>query len=171
MNARNLLTKEERHFLSNEANSPDKKIDYLIDILPCKQRGWWDELICCLGDSTEGTAHEYLASKLANQLKRDVHEWQDMHHTDSPSRQNVASTTSVVTTTGISRAVPSGIALDMHSLVPDVHEVEPDNDQLVAAAAKRQKLLTQTSVDTAIDSYKTVMENQIGLVSATEMVL
>ena len=64
----------------------------------------------------------------------------------------------------IARAVPSGIALDMHSLVPDV--VEPENE----TAAKRLKLFTQTSVDTATDSHKTLMDNQIGLMEATELV-
>ena len=170
LNSRNLLTKEEGHYLCNDGNSIGKKIDYVIDILPRKQRGWWDELICCLGESTAGTAHEYLASKLANQLKRDVYKWQETHRTEltySPSRQDDTCAASAVSNC-IARAVPSGIALDMHSLVPDV--VELDHDNQFETAAKRVKLFTQTSVDTAADSYKTVMENQIGLVSTTELV-
>ena len=156
LNAKHILTKEDGNFLCNENYSIDKKIDYIIYILPRKQRGWWDGLICCLGESTAestaGTAHEYLASKLTNQLKRDVHECQDTHRTE-------------LSAASIARAVPSGIALDMHSLVPDV--VEPNNE----TAAKRLKLFTQTSVDTATDSYrKTLMDNQIGLMKATDLV-
>ena len=74
MNEKNLLTTHDKHILSDTNSSVDTKVTHLIEILPRKGEGWWENFIASLRESTSGTAHEYLASTLTSQLKRRMHD-------------------------------------------------------------------------------------------------
>ena len=60
-----LLTKDDREFLSNEQKSHSRKIDYLVEILPQKGRGWFEKLIIALKESSEGTGSAHVDLGLA----------------------------------------------------------------------------------------------------------
>lgn len=60
-----LLTKDDREFLSNEQKSHSRKIDYLVEILPRKGRDWFEKLITALKESSEGTGSAHIDLGLA----------------------------------------------------------------------------------------------------------
>ena len=66
--AKQMLTVENRCFLTCESKSQQEKAEYLVYILPRKCKGWFVRFLNCLQLSTEGTAHADLAQKLKVQL-------------------------------------------------------------------------------------------------------
>ena len=167
MNQRNLLTSEDRHFLQDTSKSPETKVSHIIEMLPRKESGWWEKLIDCLEASTSGTAHEYLASTLTNQLKRKMYECGQQFRRQPHGRERK------------SAHVPSGISLDICDFMPDsftpptgylernntkespdIAELRPDlADVLIPIVQLKEKL------DTTKYNYK-IMKNQVGLLQA-----
>ena len=107
MNQKNLLTAEDRHVLLDTNKSTETKVSHIIEILPRKE-GWWGKFIASLKETTSGTAHEYLASTLTNQLKRKMYE---------SGQQTLGHRGRVYNN---STNVPSGISLDMYDFMPVV---------------------------------------------------
>ena len=66
--AKQVLTVENRYFLTCESKSQQEKAEYLVYILPRKCKGWFVTFLDCLQLSTKGTAHADLAQKLKIQL-------------------------------------------------------------------------------------------------------
>ena len=66
--AKQMLTVENRFFLSCASNSQQEKAKYLVYILPRKCNGWFVRFLDCLHQSVEGTAHADLAQRLKVQL-------------------------------------------------------------------------------------------------------
>ena len=159
MNQKNLLTTEDRHVLQDANRSQETKVNYIIEILPRKQSGWWGKFITCLKASTSGTAHEYLASILMSQLRQKMHECGLSAHSSEP--------------------VPSGVSLDMYALIesdvvaqptgyseqdneksPDIAEQRPDlADILIPIVELKDKL------DAIKYNYK-IIKNQVALLQA-----
>ena len=168
MNQRNLLTSEDRHVLQDTSKSPETKIGHIVEMLPRKESGWWIKFIDCLKASTSGTAHEYLASALTNQLKRKMYECGQQLRGQPRVREHNNSV-----------HVPSGISLTMYDFMPDcftpptgysegvntkespdIVELRPDlADVLIPIVQLKEKL------DTTKYNY-TIMKNQVALLQA-----
>ena len=63
-----MLTVDNKYFLSCASNSQQEKAEYLVYILPRKCNGWFARFLDCLQQSVEGTAHADLAQRLKVQL-------------------------------------------------------------------------------------------------------
>ena len=66
--AKQMLTVENKFFLTCESKSQQEKGEYLVYILPRKCNGWFLRFLDCLHQSVEGTAHADLAQRLKVQL-------------------------------------------------------------------------------------------------------
>ena len=66
--AKQMLTVENKDFLTGTSKSQQEKAEYLVYILPRKCNGWFDRFLDCLELSVEGTAHADLVQKLKVQL-------------------------------------------------------------------------------------------------------
>lgn len=66
--AKQMLTVENKFFLTCESNTQQEKAEYLVYILPRKCYGWFVRFLDCLHQSVEGTAHADLAQRLKVQL-------------------------------------------------------------------------------------------------------
>ena len=165
MNEKNLLTLHDKHILSDTSNSVDTKVLYIIDILPRKGKGWWENFIASLRESTSGTAHEYLASTLTSRLKRRMH---DCGKQTLENRERVRNS--------YSAHVPSGISLDMDQFMPDVlpdtryseskeekpdiTNLRPDLADIINPIVKLKEELDKTK------HHYRIMQNQVGLLQA-----
>ena len=165
MNEKNLLTAHDRHILSDTNNSVDTKIIHIIEILPRKGEGWWENFIASLRESTSGTAHEYLASSLTSRLKRRMH---DCGKQSLENRERVRNS--------YSAHVPSGISLDMDQFMPDVlpasrysenkmekpdiTDLRPDLADIINPLVKLKEELDKT------EHHYRIMQNQVRLLQA-----
>ena len=167
MNERNLLTAEDRHVLLDTSRSTETKVIHIIEILPRKQ-GWWAKFIASLRESTSGTAHEYLASTLTNQLKRKMYE----------SGQQTLGHRGRVYNNSANYDVPSGISLDMYDFmpvvlpptagyselsnkeIPDIAKLRPDLADILNPIVRLKEELDTIKYD------HNIMKNQVGLLQA-----
>ena len=62
--AYHLLTNDDRQVLMMYAKTQVEKTQYLLDILPRKSKGWFEQFLDCLRQSRDGTGHGDLVNDL-----------------------------------------------------------------------------------------------------------
>ena len=62
--ARHLLADDERQMLIMSGSTNGQKAQYLLDIMPRKEKGWFELFIECLCESSDGTGHHNLIKEL-----------------------------------------------------------------------------------------------------------
>ena len=67
--AQHLLTEDDKQVLMSNARTPREKANYIMHVLPRKADGWFDKLLQCLHDSTDGTGHGVLLKDLEEKRK------------------------------------------------------------------------------------------------------
>ena len=67
--AQHLLTEDDKQVLMSNARTPREKANYIMHVLPRKADGWFDKLLQCLHDSTDGTGHGDLLKDLEEKRK------------------------------------------------------------------------------------------------------
>ena len=73
LNSKSLLTSDESYWLMDTNRPWGKRVDFLVEILPRKERNWWDKFLWCLDESSArpGLAvHKELANQLRDQLNQ-----------------------------------------------------------------------------------------------------
>ena len=155
LDEKNLLTSEDRHFLLQDSGTRfrENKVDYIVDMLPRKGKGWWEKFITSLHESTSGTAHEYLASTLTSQLKRKIYE-------SDPQLLDMYYRTCIHEHNDMHNAqVPSGISLDVHKFM-----TEHTNQWESRPDPKNVAILKERLND--IEYCYKIMKNQVALLKA-----
>ena len=64
MIACHLLTNDDRQVLMNYTRTQVEKVQYLLDILPRKSKGWFEQFLECLRQLSDGTGHGDLVKDL-----------------------------------------------------------------------------------------------------------
>ena len=67
--ARHLLTSDNRQVLMTCAKTQVEKAQYLLDILPRKNHGWFEQFVECLRETSDGTGHDDLVKELEAKLQ------------------------------------------------------------------------------------------------------
>ena len=67
--ARHLLADDEKQMLIMPSTTNGQKAQYLLDIIPRKEKGWFEQFIECLRESTEGTGHRDLVKELETKFQ------------------------------------------------------------------------------------------------------
>lgn len=177
MNQKKLLTPHDKHILSQPDRSREYKVDHIIEILPRKNQGWWENFIACLMQSTSGTAHDYLASTLTNQLKRKIFELGSRTLNSDPQSRDMYHQVHVnYCNLQFPSEVPSGISLDMYGFMPDVNTDVTRQDSRPACNTQWDTSEEPEFVDhdneqlkirlNEIEHCYNIIKNQIGLLQA-----
>ena len=66
---RHLLADNEKQMLILPSNTNGQKAQYLLDIIPRKEKGWFEQFIECLRESSEGTGHRDLVKELETKFQ------------------------------------------------------------------------------------------------------
>lgn len=82
-----LLSLHDREKLMNACMTNYEKVNYLLTVLPKKDKGWFKKFLDCLFQSTEGTVHASLATRL--KLKYDEELKKSERHTQARSCNQV----------------------------------------------------------------------------------
>ena len=67
--SRHLLTDNEKELLTQFTRTNSEKVQYLLDIIPRKEKGWFELFIECLRESSNGTGHRDLVKELETKFQ------------------------------------------------------------------------------------------------------
>ena len=67
--SRHLLTEDEKEMLTKFTSTNSDKVQYLLDIIPRKEKGWFELFIECLRESSNGTGHRDLVKELETKFQ------------------------------------------------------------------------------------------------------
>ena len=71
LNSKGLLTEEDNEKLLSVSLTRTQKIQHLLDVLPRKGDKFLDDFMYCLGTTTNGTGHAYIAKALSASYNED----------------------------------------------------------------------------------------------------
>ena len=80
--ARHLLADDEKQTLIMPGSTNGQKTQYLLDIMPRKEKGWFELFIECLRESSDGTGHRDLVKELETKFQ----ELRDQSVTENKTR-------------------------------------------------------------------------------------
>ena len=66
---RHLLADDEKQMLIMPSSTNGQKAQYLLDKIPRKEKGWFEQFIECLRESSEGTGHRDLVKELETKFQ------------------------------------------------------------------------------------------------------
>ena len=114
--ARHLLTEDDKQVLMLPTRTQVEKTQYLLDVMPRKATGWFEQFIECLRESTDGTGH----GDLVTELEAKVQELKDRNVTKGRSKKKVFKLSSKASSAGDSQQpvnVGGGLISDVSNVI------------------------------------------------------
>ena len=94
--AQHLLTDDDRQTLTTFARTQTEKAQYLVDIIPRKETGWFEKFLACLRQSADGTGHRDLVKQLEAKF-------QELLEKNVPKKKRVGSNSRIDTQQPVGR--------------------------------------------------------------------